>query len=681
MERLKTAFSKSTSFAARYRGHILSTFLLLLTVTAVYWRDFTILANEALHNEAASHIILVPFLVGFLIYRSRDSVKASISFKKLPRKSLANYLDEATGAALCLVAFLLYWYGSYTFYPLEFHLLSLPIFSAGIVLILFGWKALHALIFPILFLAFLVPPPAEIIYAIGGEMANFNTQASYTILSNLGLPVTLETTYGPPTIAILTSGNPVYFAIDVACSGIYSITAFLMFATFLVYIIIAPSFKKAGIFVLGFIVFQLLNIVRITTIISMGYFFGEEIAMFIFHTMTGWLLILAGMLLILFIADRFWKIKFSPSTTQQPCPTCPTSSQNFETFCQNCGRFLGAIQSKISRKFWAKLTILLVSSYLVTLSIQAPTFAIAQGPLGITSDPNWQISTEIFPEIPDYQLRFIYRDTNYEKIAGQDASLLYAYIPTNTTNKTIYVDLSIATTISNLHNWEVCLITWQLSLGRQPLVTVLDSRDTQLLDDHPIIARYLVFENPNGYTQTTLYWFEQATFNLGFTTAQRYVRISLIILTLNSTNYPQLENQLFEFGQSIALHWQPLEAQSLISIGVPMQQGLLGLSIGFITVTKTAEYTRKWRKKSSTLRIFNNFASPTEKLVLETVQELSKEGKNAQTKLIATTLASKTEKSITLTDLDSTLKELERHGLVERKIVKVEDKPIIVWTA
>lgn len=681
MEKIKTVFAKTAAYIKLYCLHILSALLILLAIVIVYWRDFEILTNEALLSESASHIILVPFFVGFLLYQRKDLVKASLALEKVRKKMAFKYLDEVVGVALCLVAFLLYWYGSYTFYPLEYHLFSLPIFVAGTILVLFGLKVLLVLLFPILFLLFLIPLPAEILYTIGGAMANFNTQVSYTLLHTLGLPVTLQSSYGPPTIAVTgSSGQPMYFAVDLPCSGIYSFTAFLLFATFLVYIVTAPVFKKAGLFVFGFAVFGVLNIIRITAIVSLGYWFGEEIAMLIFHNVTGWLLILAGMFFILFVAEKFWKMQITrPSQEQPACGRCDASLENFENFCSNCGRFLGVVHSKISSKFWSKLILLLLGTYLVTLSIQAPTFAVAQGPIGVTSNASWENATNVFPRVQDYQLRFLYRDVNYEKIARQDASLLYAYLPENVSNPTIYVDIGVADTISNLHNWEVCLITWQTYQGHNPLVKVLDSRDIQLLPDTPIIARFLVFKSPANYTQVTLYWYERVNFNVGLTVEQKYVRISLIILTLNSELYPQFEDKLLTFGQWIASYWEPLKSQSLISIGIPMQQSLLGLAIAFVAVTKTVEYTNERRKKDYNLRIFNNFASPNEKLVLQTTQQLTRETKVVQTKLIVSTLAAKTDKPIKFKELVGILNRLEEYGLIKKDVVSIQGRPLLVW--
>jgi hypothetical protein len=51
-----------------YALHVLSAALLILLIFIVYWRDLEILANEALNAEALSHILLIPFFIGYLFY-------------------------------------------------------------------------------------------------------------------------------------------------------------------------------------------------------------------------------------------------------------------------------------------------------------------------------------------------------------------------------------------------------------------------------------------------------------------------------------------------------------------------------------------------------------------------------------------------------------------------------------
>ena len=681
MEKVKGWLKNGSGKIRLYHRHVFLFALLLLVIIVVYGNDFWILANEAVQNEALSHILLVPFLVGFLVYLKKDVVKATLTVDGRRKRTNVKYFNEILGMVLCLVAFLVYWYGSQTFYPLEYHVLSLPVFIAGVTLVLLNTRALLALIFPILFLLFLVPLPSTFLYTVGGGLANFNTQATYSILKTAGLPITLSSSYGAPTILLSSSsGQPVNFSVDVACSGIYSIVAFVMFATFLAFLAKTSFFKKLSLFVLGFFVFVVLNITRIMGIVTVGYVFGEDAALLL-HSFAGLVLVFAGMLLILVFSDKVLKIRIVTKPEGQiPCPKCKRKTRHRINFCQNCGRFVGKSSKLISKGLFVKLLLLLLGCSIIVLSISAPTFATAKEAIELESSGNLQNAKSVLPKLPGYTLSFLYRDVDYEKIAGQDSSLVYAYFPENLSNPVVYAALGVSGSISNLHNWEVCFVTMETAQGQSPLVNVYDSRDIQLLEDPPLIAKYFVFDSPDNYTQVTLYWYEKATFKTGLTVTQKYVRISLIILTHNAAEYPQHEEKLLATGQQIANAWEPLKTQSLISLGIPAQQALLVVSIAFLAITITTEYFSEQRKASNNLKLFNNFASPKEKLVLQTVRELAEEKKHIKTcDILANVRKKHGGRSLSFKKVLSTLNVLDEYGLIHRTLVSVENTPVLVW--
>jgi len=654
---------------------VLSVVMMLLVVLAVYWQDLAILFNEALQSEAVSQIILIPFLVSYLIYRKKELVKASSALEKFRRRTKLVSVSDIIGVAFCLTAFLLYWYGSYTFYPLEYHIASLLIFVMGITLILANVKTLMIFIFPIMFLAFFVPPPSSVTYIAGALLANINTQGSYTLLKTAGLPVSLSSNYGAPIIALNTPTGPIEFAVYQASSGIYSLAAFIMFATFLIYIIRGSLTKKAALFVLGLLILPILNIIRISLIVFIAYWLGEEIAMTIFHTFTGWLLIFGGTLLLLLIGEKLFHLQiFASSKETSSCSECNNSLKNQELFCLNCGRFLKTPHARISKRFWMKVIALLICSYLVMASIQAPVFAFAQGLT--VSNPSPQVNTNVFPEIMDYRLQFLYRDTRFERVAGQDASLVYAYLPQNGSTLPVYVIVGVATSISNLHNWEVSLIAWQVSRGLPPLVSLLESGDVQLTENPRIIARYLVFQHPSNYTYVALYWYQRAMFKTALTVEPRYVRINLLILTTNPNDSPKLIEKLQTIGQSIAVYWEPLKRQSLVSLGIPLLQFLLVLAIAFIIFTWAAKYTLEQRRKNNNLKIFKNHASQKEKNVLQTIKNATKK---TTFQAIISTLKKNTKKAIRPNELTEILKHLEDYGLVKKDVINVEGQPTLIW--
>lgn len=670
----------SVRAAKSYWDYLFLAVSVALLVFFVYWHDIEVLVNEALQSEALNYVLIVPFFAGYLFYAQRRMVYATVQLDARRPQARTKYVNTLVGVSFCLIAFLIYWYGTYTFHPLEYHLLSLPVFLLGVILILFNMKTLKTLLLSTLFLLFIMPPPAEIVYAAGGALASFNTQAAYLLLRTFELPVTLSTVYGAPTLTLeaQVSGST-SFTVDLPCSGVYTLIAFTMFAVFLALALPASSKRKAGIFIVGFSLFAVLNIVRIASIVSAAYFFGEQVALVFFHSFAGLLLITIGMILTFLIVDKLFKKPVYPKAQPlQTCETCRTNRQENMDFCSECGRFSATVRRKLSRSAWTKLALLAIGCSIAALTITAPAFALAQNSIEVTS--GWEHAANVFPTVPDYTLKFLYRAASFEKIAKQDAALIYAYYSSNTSAPTVYALINVADSISNLHSWEVCFITYQTAQGQNPIVTVLDSRDVQILENPPLIAHYLTFEHPDNYTQVTLYWYEKATFHIGITAEQKYVRISLLIrLEQNRTDYKALEEKLYNFSKMIAEHWAPLKTQTALALGIPAQQLLLALSLGFVITAETAQRSTESRKRSNNLKIFNNTATPEEKLMLQTILDLTEEKKAFTTKEIAAALSRKTGKPVNLDKLLENLNQLESYGFIDKDVVSRGNQPVQVW--
>lgn len=666
----------------RARGSYISliaALTILLPVVVVYWQDLSILFNEALTSEEVSQIVLIPFLFSYLVYLKKRHVRASLTLEKLRGKAKPVSLSDIIGVAFCLTAFLLYWYGSYTFYPLEHHIASLIIFIMGVTLILTNIKTLIILIFPILFLSFFAPPPSIVTFTAGALLANVNTQGAYTLLKTAGLPVSLSSAYGAPIISLSTPTGPIEFGVYQASSGIYSLIAFAMFATFLAIIARGSKTKKTALFALGLLILPIFNILRISLIVTIAYWLGEETSMTVFHTFTGWLLIIAEISLLLLIGEKILHLQIlNRSNNPSHCPECSESLKRQEPFCIHCGKFIETPRVKITKIFWIKITILLISSYLVTTSIQAPVFAFT--PELILSNSNPEPSPSVLPEIPDHEMLFLYRDTSYEKVAHADASLVYAYFPENrSASSSIYVIIGVASSLTNLHNWEVCLLTWRTAQGLPPLATLADSGELQLTDNPRIIARYIVFQPSSNYTYVALYWYQQALFKTGLTVEPRYTRTNLLILTKNPNESPKLIEELKNMGQSIATYWEPLRAQSLISIGIPIQQFLLGSVVIAGIFLQTSQYALEQRRKRTNQKIFETLATPNEKLLYQAMKNLSQETKETTIQNIASAYEKTTGKTIKLNELTDMLSRLEKNEIIKADIINIQDQPTLVW--
>lgn len=658
---------------------ILSGILVLFTIMVVYGQDLMILVNEAARNEALTYVVLIPFLACSLIYRKRKLVKASLAMEALRSREERISLSEIAGFALCISAFLLYWYGSYTFYPLEYHIASLLIFILGTARVLLDTGTLKAVVFPIFLLIFLIPLPLSIIFAAGGALGNFNTQASYELLRMTGTPVALSSEFGPPTLEVSNPpASPIRFGVDIPCSGIYSLIAFAMFAVFIAYIARGSIIRKIALFFIGFLMLQTLNILRITLTVLIAYRIGEELAMNLFHTFSGWLLIFVGMLLLLTTSERILHLRiFGTARKAASCPKCDDESRGVGSFCPRCGSYLENRRVKLPKRFWVKIATVVLVSYLAMISIQAPVLVFAQR-LTI-SNPGSGANADVLPQIADYHLTFLYRDQEFEEMSHQDASLLYAYVSPNISNPTVYVLIAVADSITNLHSWESCLFTLQTAQGYSQLITVTDSRDVQLLQGLSITARYFTFQHPADYSQVTLYWYQEGLFKTGSTIEPRYIRINLITLTANDTNCPILEKKLLNIGQSVAAYWEPTRAQSVVSLGIPTMQALLVAVVFISIVTQAGQYTKEWRRRTTNFKIFDRLASSEEKLLYKAINGLHEKTRRTTTQDIVSVIRETTGKELQTSGLIQMLVHLEKNRIINADIADVEGQPRLVW--
>jgi len=657
--------------------------IIIFATVAIFSQDLAIVFNDALQNELTSYTLAIPLLLIYIIYRKRKMLRAAIPFATSNPIKKPTYITEVIGALLCLLAFLLFWHGSSTFTPLEYHLISLPLFVAGLILIIFNTKTLILLAFPIAFFVFLTPPPLQIVSEIGSILSTFASEAAYNILKALGLPVTLATQYEAPLIILnKPESQPFTFAIEIACSGIYSLIGFTIFAVFVAYIARETAWKKATVFLTGFPLIYALNIFRIIIIVLIGYEYGTEAATQVFHLLGGWVLIFLGTLILLFLSEKIWKIQiFATNTKAMPCLSCNPNTRNEESFCSTCGRILKHVDINFSKLDLAKIVVLFISLILV-LNLQVPVFALTEGPGQVllqSPGSEHAATAQIFPQILDHDLQFIYRDKKFEETALQDAALVYAYTPLNEYGRMIWVALEVGSSRSTWHSWESSVIIWPQKLGNPPRATQLDLRDVQLLQNPPIVGRFFAFQQTNSsMAQVVLYWYENALFKTGETTEQKYVKISLIAYTDNPENIYQLEEELLPFGTAIVNHWQPIKTWSQIALIISKNADkLITIPITLIFgVFLLYALQRRKEKKAN-----NNAYKKLSKINRQLIDAVHQAAKTTTPTLnnITITYKNMTEKTIRKETLRQRLIEVEKTGIIKRDIVSRQDEPIQVW--
>ena len=606
-------------------------------------------------------------------------IKASIPLES-PKLFSGIPLDDVIGGLLFLIAMLIYWFGSYTFTPLEIHMFALPVFFSACILLIFNLQMLRQLLFPIMFLFLLVPPPAEILYNLGAFMSMTSSELAFHMMAGLGFPVSLSSKYGTPAINVVQqSGSTIRLVVDVACSGIYSQIGFLIFALFIAYITRDKTWKKATIFLVGFPLIFLLNSIRIFTIGVIGYYYGEAMALEVFHLFGGWVLIFLGTIILLVISEKIFRIRMF-SEIRDKCSIYVPLSIGSTGFCSTCGRVKKMALNNVRLGDVAKAVMLVAAAGLV-LSIQTPVFALTKGPpeIVVQTATGEQVSTEILPEIPEHTLRFIYRDEEFEKNAGQEASLIYGYYPDNTSEETVWVTIEIASAKTVLHRWETCLITWPIRQGYQPWVREIEQADVELLENPPIIGRYFIFQKrKSNLTQAVLYWYESAVFQVDSSSKLRHVKISLIAYPNNPEVLAPVKEQLLEVAMMVASYWQPIKTWSPIALIISRNGDRLVFTSSVLLLGVALIYTLEREGQMKQNRRAYKKLSRDHRHLATAVRIAEKNGQ-ATLGNIQKVYQKITENLVSKEGLLEKLRQIEKLDIVKQQILNVNDEPIQTW--
>jgi exosortase len=660
---------------------ILKSAALAFAVITLYFQDLRIIFIDALQNEATSYILLVPILFAYLIYRKRKMLVATTQIESRMQERSTRHTATLSGVLLCIISLTLYMYGSQTFTPLQYHIATLPFFTAGIFLIMFNPQTLRQAIFPIAFIAFLTPPPSETLTTVGSTLSVASTEAANAIANFLGIRSWISSNFGTPTINIIRPDNTTMsFAIDIACSGIYSLIGFLIFAGFIAYIAREKTWKKITIFAIGFPLIYLLNIIRISLIVLIGYQWGPQLALDIFHLLGGWVLIFLGTLTLLVLAEKALKIQiFTKKTTNTTCNNCAPRPPT-HPYCPSCGRILKKTKTKFrivdATKIAAIIAVMLLIAY-----IQTPVFALTQSPAKIlVQTPNGQQGNALLlPQIQNYTLEFVYRDTEFEQLSGQDFSLYYLYQPQQKGKMTVWVSIEIAETTVPLHAWEICLIDAYRDLGHTPPVSKIDLRDITILENPPIIARYFAFQQKSdNQTQLVLYWYASALFSINNSTQQKHVKLSLIAYPDKPEDVPAMEEQLLPFAKAIVAYWIPLKTWNTITMLLTQNSlQLATLTTAILIALLIFHFIQTKRQRKVNVIAYQKLSKPN-KQIIDAVQETEKKTTSTLDK-IADTYQKTTDQVIGKDQLLQKLAELEKIGILKSHIKNKQDEPTLTW--
>ncbi|XHH09883.1 MAG: exosortase/archaeosortase family protein [Candidatus Bathyarchaeia archaeon] len=670
--------TNKTKFIGQHEVAIAAKFLAVaVAVISFYFQDLAIIITDALGDEASYHILAVPFLFIFLLYRKRLLINASLrSGSKRAGSFIIHNFWLIVGLLLVITSVFAYWFGSYTFTPLVYHMLTLPVFTSGLILILFGDQVLKQLFFAVFFLFFLIPPPIEMLYSVGSILSDFSAHASNVLVNAFGVTSIISSQYGSPVITLTRPDQTLMsFSVDVACSGVYSLIGFVIFAFFIAYISRGKIFSKLAVLLAGIPLIIALNIIRISSILTIGYSFGDALAVQIFHSIGATVLMFMGTLILLLTTGKFIK-----SPKPNICFSC--ASNYVGNNCFDCGRVISPSKLRLAKGDPIKVGCILIMLILL-IGIQAPVFALTEGPAQIITQTasGVQVNTETYPlpKISGYDLSFVYRDNDFELLSHQDASLIYSYEPLNASEPTIWVAVELATTTSSLHRWETCLVNYPLSQGLKPKVNSLDLRDVQIQENPPITARIFGFQYTNSNkTQAVIYWYTTATFSSENGTQAKQVKLSLIAYPQSPGQVEEYEAMLLPVAKTVSGYWEPTRTWTAVALMLSQNGLSLSASTAILLLGLIIYRLFLVHQEKISLKILYNKLSKQKQAIVQAVKSAEVQG-NPTTNGVGIEL----EKIANLKNdgkwLENELVELELVGLIKNVLVNKDDKPFVMW--
>jgi exosortase len=258
---------------------------IVISSVAFYKTLGAVIRYSLASSDSSSHIVLIPIISFFLLYLERQRIFSVTRASIVP------------GASLALLGILLDWLVNRSSIPQEGNwrlcletLCVVLVWIAGFLLC-YGFAALRAAAFPLLFLLLMVPLPDVILDRAVYALQSGSTEISYLIFQLVGTPVSRH--------GFLLSVPGVTIEVAKECSSIRSSIALFITCLLAAHLYIRTAWKKFVFVILGLLLSVVKNGIRITTLtllsvyVDPGFLYGR------LHRQGGFVFFLIALLILL----------------------------------------------------------------------------------------------------------------------------------------------------------------------------------------------------------------------------------------------------------------------------------------------------------------------------------------------------------------------------------------------
>lgn len=215
-----------------------------------------------------------------------------IVWRKKPKLVETTVIPSRWGLAFVIFSLLLYLFARFA------EIATVASFSmvaliAAVIVYLCGFAILREIAFPLMFLLFMIPVPAQIYSALTVPLQLFVTKASVWIAAHLTIPVYRE-------------GNVIHLpgqTLEVvrACSGLRSMISLLTLSAILGYFTLTSNFLRLILFFSGIPAAIAVNVIRVLVLMITFHYFTLDLTSGTTHTVFGLFIFILALIFILAI--------------------------------------------------------------------------------------------------------------------------------------------------------------------------------------------------------------------------------------------------------------------------------------------------------------------------------------------------------------------------------------------
>ena len=242
-------------------------------------------------NSDNSYGILVPCISLYFVWLKKENLKHAT-------------IKSSTAGLNLLIASLLLYLVSYAGGIVFLQRVTIVLSLNGLILFVLGKETYKLLLFPLLFLFFMVPIPESVVGMVSFPLQTYATIISTKIIQWCGIPVYRE-------------GHMLYFSqtqleVAEACSGIRSISAMVMLSVIFMNQSDNNRRLKMIIILSSVVIAFIANILRVSGTGILAHFYGAGVAKGFLHEFSGMSVFAFGLVMMFIeykLLNRIWPPK------------------------------------------------------------------------------------------------------------------------------------------------------------------------------------------------------------------------------------------------------------------------------------------------------------------------------------------------------------------------------------